>query len=130
MLPLPKIELPKGRELVIFAIDMISVIIGLLVAVYPFLAGMPFGGSEMTYHVAMGLMLFAFAFLRGNLPVGSAWVEIVNAAIGLFIALTPFFYYMTWNKGYTTGHVAAGVIVIAASILSAVLTPKASTAKA
>lgn len=128
MLPIPKIELPKGRELVVFSVDMISVIVGLAVAVYPFLGGLPFGSSLMTYHMAMGLLVAALAFLRGNLPVGSAWVEIIVFACGAFIAATPWFWYLTWNSNAMTGYIGAGAVVMGASVLSAILTPKAAAA--
>jgi|GEM_PF-3187184 len=128
MLPIPKIELPKGRELVVFSIDMISVIVGLTLVVYPFLSGMYFGSSLMTYHTAMGLLIAALAFLRGNLPVGSAWVEIVIFACGAFVAATPWFWHLTWNSNAMAGYIGAGAAVMIASVLSAILTPKAATA--
>ena len=124
MIPqIPPPEYPRGYVTRIMAIDAVTTLIGLFIAVMPFALGWYPGAFDTTVHVTLGVLIAALGAFRVLLAYGSVWLEIVLIPLGILVLRLPhFMHHEGWDPKYTDTHIAAGAIVIIAAIISGLMT--------
>jgi hypothetical protein len=113
---------PRTHVLTIAALNMLGVVIGLALAIGPFIKHYFPGSFETTVHIALGGLIFVCALFRAVLGYGSIWLDVCLAGMGLIVLMLPKTMHMQWNAGYTTAHLIAGGVVMAVAVLSLILT--------
>lgn len=115
-------EYSRGHMTRITAVDALIFLIGLALLVGPFVMGMYPGDLDVTAHVTVGALIAILAIFRVLVAYGSLWIEVPIFFLGLIALRFPAIMHMEWNSQYSTGHLVAGGLVMALSILSALLT--------
>ena len=115
-------EYPPAYILRIKAIDTISFLIGLVMLAIPAVHRFFPGDIDTTVHVALGCLIAVCAIFRVLVAWGSAWLEIVLFFLGLLVFLLPTFMHMRYEPHYHTVHMIAGAVLMAVSVISALMT--------
>ncbi len=113
---------PQSHVMAMMGLNMITFLIGLALAATPFLAHYFPGSLATTHHVALGALIALVAIFRVLVAHGSIWMDVVLFAFGFLTFMMPTWMRMHWNATYTTAHMAAGGIVMAVAVISALLT--------
>lgn len=113
---------PKSHILKVKAIDTLIAIIGLALAVSPFVEHAFPGDIDTTAHVAVGTLIFACGVFRAGIAYGSIWLEVVIFALGLIALCMPRMQHMQWNEKYNLAHLAAGGLCMLLAVVSGAIT--------
>jgi len=115
-------EYPKGHILKVKAFDTLIAIIGLALAVSPFVERAFPGDFDTTVHVALGTLIFVCGAFRAGIAYGSLWLEVVLFVFGLITFGLPRIQHMQWLDKYNTAHLVAGGLVMVLALISAAIT--------
>ena len=103
-------------------LDAIIFLAGACLLAIPAIMGFYPGAIDTTVHVTLGSLICVCAVFRVLVAYGSAWLEIVLCVLGILTLLLPFSMHMRWDPHYNFLHLADGAVVVALSILSALMT--------
>ena len=113
---------PKSHIMKIKALDGIIFLVGMALAAGPFAMRTLPGSPETTSHVTLGALIALLSVFRVLLAYGSYWIEVCLLLLGLITFCMPIIRHMHWNAQYTTAHFAAGGIIMACALISALVT--------
>lgn len=112
----------KSYVSVIMALNGVTALLGLaLLGGVFFWAGTP-GDYDVTLHVTFGALIATLGIFQVLLGWGDIWPEVLLFVFGLFAFLLPNWMHQTSNAPYATGHYVAGGVIMAFSVISALLT--------
>jgi hypothetical protein len=113
---------PKGHVTLMMGLNMVTFLIGLMLAASPFAERAYPGDIDTTAHVALGSLIAALAIFRVLVAYGSIWIDVVLMAFGVLTFCMPRIQHMVWNGRYNMVHMVAGGLVILVAVASLFLT--------
>jgi hypothetical protein len=116
------IEYPKSHVVKIMGLDMLIFLIGVLLAVGPFVERKFPGDFDTTVHIAVGALVAVLAIFRVLVGYGSIWIDVCLIAFGVITAALPKIQHMLWNQQYSVAHWVAGGVIIVFSLIAMMLT--------
>lgn len=118
----PDVEYPKSHVVKMMGLNMVTVLIGLILAASPFIERAYPGDIDTTAHAGLGLLIATLAIFRVLVAYGSIWIDIVLIAFGVLTFCMPRIQDQVWNGRYNMAHMVAGGIVILVAVASLFLT--------
>jgi hypothetical protein len=115
-------EYARGHTIRIMALNMIIFFVGLFTLATPFMHGEFPGALDTTDHVALGALICVLSIFRAVLAFGSIWIDVCLFALGVIVLSMPTIMHMRWEGHYNFSHMLHGLIIMACSFISTILT--------